>query len=56
VNVASVSFQHNENVADNSSKRAGLAVFILFSIPKITITADVVEFTDAAPGGDATPK
>jgi hypothetical protein len=40
----------------NQTEDRSIAVFILFSIPKITITADVVEFTDVAPGGNATPK
>ena len=42
-------------LANETEDRSSLYL-ILFSIPKITITADLVEFTDAAPGGNATPK
>jgi hypothetical protein len=42
-------------LANETEDRSSLYL-ILFSIPKITITADLVEFTDAAPRGNATPK
>lgn len=42
-------------LANETEDRSSLYL-ILFSIPKITITADLVEFTDTAPGGNATPK
>jgi hypothetical protein len=35
----------------NQTEDRSLAVFILFSIPRITITADVIEFTDAPAAG-----
>ena len=40
----------------NQTEDRSLAVFILFSIPKITLTADVIEFTDAPPGWGNTSK
>jgi hypothetical protein len=40
----------------NETEDRSTLYLILFSIPKITVTADVVEFTGAPAGGNATPK
>lgn len=42
-------------LANETEDRSSLYL-ILFSIPRVTITADVIEFTDVAPGGIAAPK
>jgi hypothetical protein len=42
-------------LANETEDRSSLYL-ILFSIPRVTITADVIEFTDVAPGGNATPR
>jgi hypothetical protein len=39
----------------NQTEDRSLTVFILFSVPKITITADVIEFVDPSVGGNAAP-
>ncbi|MGA2786571.1 MAG: DUF6567 family protein [Verrucomicrobiota bacterium] len=40
----------------NETEDRSLLYLILFSIPRVTITADVIEFTDAPMGEHATPK
>ena len=40
----------------NETEDRSTLYLILFSIPKITVTADVVEFTDVPVGGNAVPK
>ncbi len=42
-------------LANETEDRSSLYL-ILFSIPRVTITADVIEFTDAPVSGNNTPK
>jgi hypothetical protein len=42
-------------LANQTEDRSSLYL-ILFSIPRVTITADVIEFTDAPLGGNTPPK